>query len=313
MLPANNCLFSEHQGLHFSVRVHPSSATLPFSAGFYCPNTSSSLQCPPGYFCKLQSTSPRKCPPLTHCPPGTIAPQLSYMALVVVAIVVSPSPGDLSPPSIAREQHRFTQHHHQTAQRSAPTVWFPSSTLVYTLFRYKLLSSHLQQHHNLHHTNIMLTGYSSHLHHMNIMRTSHLHRTFADPLHGLHHRYWEERRLPRVLTLRLIQSTLWRLRFRVLASFALSVFCALTCPALCCGYCPSALLPSQICIIILLHLAFTHLDSSVIMGEDDDSDQRALHGAAVASRMTFRLLSKCPVIFLFVTPLSYPLKREIIK
>ncbi|GIL43796.1 hypothetical protein Vafri_1407 [Volvox africanus] len=62
------------------------------SAGNYCPNASTIIQCPKGYYCKAQSTSPAKCPLLTHCPPGTTVPPLSFMALVIAAIVVASIP-----------------------------------------------------------------------------------------------------------------------------------------------------------------------------------------------------------------------------
>ncbi|GIL95431.1 hypothetical protein Vretimale_1456 [Volvox reticuliferus] len=62
------------------------------SAGSFCPNASTIIKCPKGYYCKAQSTSPSKCPLLTRCPPGTTVPPLSFMALVIAAIVVSTIP-----------------------------------------------------------------------------------------------------------------------------------------------------------------------------------------------------------------------------
>lgn len=59
------------------------------SAGYYCPNTSTKIVCPKGYYCKPQSTQPWKCTLLAPCPEGTDVPRLSYMAVVIAAIVVS--------------------------------------------------------------------------------------------------------------------------------------------------------------------------------------------------------------------------------
>ena len=45
-----------------------------FRSGYYCPSPSEMLICPSGYFCKVQSVAPWKCPVLTHCPEGTGSP-----------------------------------------------------------------------------------------------------------------------------------------------------------------------------------------------------------------------------------------------
>ncbi|GFR49862.1 hypothetical protein Agub_g11964 [Astrephomene gubernaculifera] len=73
----------------------PAQSTKPYvvcSAGYYCPNVSAMLPCPRGYFCKAQSTSPWKCSWLSHCPEGTEVPRMSFMALLIAAIIVCGMP-----------------------------------------------------------------------------------------------------------------------------------------------------------------------------------------------------------------------------
>lgn len=61
-------------------------------AGYYCPNASSQIMCPKGYFCKNQEVAPRKCTVLAKCPAGTSVPKFSALAFVI-AVVVSAGPG----------------------------------------------------------------------------------------------------------------------------------------------------------------------------------------------------------------------------
>ena len=57
------------------------------SAGYYCPNVTTSILCPPGYFCKSQSLAPHGCGILMSCPAGTGIPQYSSFAFVILAVV----------------------------------------------------------------------------------------------------------------------------------------------------------------------------------------------------------------------------------
>lgn len=43
----------------------------PCPAGYYCPDTSTSIICPSGYYCKQGSLEPAKCPALASCPAGS--------------------------------------------------------------------------------------------------------------------------------------------------------------------------------------------------------------------------------------------------
>ena len=68
----------------------PAGSTKPNSAcsgGSYCPNISTSILCPAGYFCKAQSIAPRKCNVLTTCPPGTESPIYSRVAFLTAGLV----------------------------------------------------------------------------------------------------------------------------------------------------------------------------------------------------------------------------------
>ncbi len=64
-----------------------SSALFVCSGGFYCPNITTQLECPEGYYCKPQSIAPLKCGILTSCPARTTVPKWSGLAFVSAAIV----------------------------------------------------------------------------------------------------------------------------------------------------------------------------------------------------------------------------------
>ena len=57
------------------------------AGGYYCPNISTSIKCPEGYFCKPQSIAPRKCNVLTSCPAGTQSPIYSRVAFLTAGLV----------------------------------------------------------------------------------------------------------------------------------------------------------------------------------------------------------------------------------
>lgn len=72
--------------------VCPANATAPSTicrAGFYCPNVSAEVVCPAGHYCKPQSVAPWPCAALTSCPEGTGAPPISYVAVIIIIVVVS--------------------------------------------------------------------------------------------------------------------------------------------------------------------------------------------------------------------------------
>jgi len=58
--------------------------------GYYCPNVKTKILCPHGFFCKLQSVTPRPCPSLTSCIEGSSHPQgSSGIVWIIVAVVIA--------------------------------------------------------------------------------------------------------------------------------------------------------------------------------------------------------------------------------
>lgn len=63
-------------------------------AGNYCPNTTSQILCPRGYFCRQGSEQPKRCPPGSFCKSGTEVPLKNYggfsadiMLLLIVTLL----------------------------------------------------------------------------------------------------------------------------------------------------------------------------------------------------------------------------------
>lgn len=74
-------LFCEPQGWYEPV---------PCGKGLYCPNASTRLECPRGHWCPLGTTTPRKCGPLSSCPPGSaISYQIGDILLTIILIDIA--------------------------------------------------------------------------------------------------------------------------------------------------------------------------------------------------------------------------------
>lgn len=67
----------------YSVRV----CVLVSREGYYCPDSSVELLCPKGFYCPEGSSHPKQCRLLAPCPAGTVKPRLSWLALVLLALV----------------------------------------------------------------------------------------------------------------------------------------------------------------------------------------------------------------------------------
>jgi len=57
--------------------------TTPCPAGFFCPSPGIINKCPPGHYCRKQSTKPVKCGILTKCNGGTKAPKFSWWIVIL--------------------------------------------------------------------------------------------------------------------------------------------------------------------------------------------------------------------------------------
>lgn len=69
----------------------PIDSTTPLNdctAGYYCPNASVKIPCPKGSYCKIQSTYPIRCPPLSKCPMLTVYPQFPGIVLLFELILI---------------------------------------------------------------------------------------------------------------------------------------------------------------------------------------------------------------------------------
>ncbi len=60
-------------------------------AGSYCPDPLTSLICPEGHFCPVQSMTPLPCSWVSHCPAGSSLPQMTwgtYIGIWVLALTL---------------------------------------------------------------------------------------------------------------------------------------------------------------------------------------------------------------------------------
>lgn len=60
-------------------------------AGSYCPDPLTSLTCPEGHFCPMQSMNPLTCSWVSRCPPGSSLPQItwrSYIGIWILALTL---------------------------------------------------------------------------------------------------------------------------------------------------------------------------------------------------------------------------------
>ena len=57
-------------------------------AGSYCPNPLTSLPCPSGHFCPMQSMAPLSCSWISHCPTGSSLPQTTWGAYIGIWILI---------------------------------------------------------------------------------------------------------------------------------------------------------------------------------------------------------------------------------
>ncbi len=60
-------------------------------AGTYCPDPLTSLTCPEGHFCPMQSMTPLPCSWVSHCPAGSSLPQIiwgTYVGIWILALTL---------------------------------------------------------------------------------------------------------------------------------------------------------------------------------------------------------------------------------
>lgn len=57
-------------------------------AGSYCPDPQTSLICPQGHFCPMQSMNPLPCSWASHCPVGSSLPQITWGTYIGIWILV---------------------------------------------------------------------------------------------------------------------------------------------------------------------------------------------------------------------------------
>ena len=68
----------------------PVSAATPMGdcpPGYYCPNATALFLCPPDHYCPRQSLEPTPCPLLSSCGAGRSKPQVSWIALIGLAVI----------------------------------------------------------------------------------------------------------------------------------------------------------------------------------------------------------------------------------
>ena len=57
-------------------------------AGSYCPDPLTSLTCPEGHFCPMQSMTPLPCSWVSHCPAGSSLPQITWGTYIGIWVLV---------------------------------------------------------------------------------------------------------------------------------------------------------------------------------------------------------------------------------